>query len=664
MTTLEVDGLVNLLGNLSVSKVSADIPELSILSNPLDVWRSALATILAGLLDSEATETYKSIQWPNNIFNGDLSVTLPKLRPGCKAAELSFEIMDKVRSSLGLRYAQGHCYISANNVLKFPMDNGLFDLPLLDSVHLRVFLKLDLVPRLLVPYILDRKDAYGLGPITGDLSNDPKKLVLEFSSPNINSEFQGKHLRSTIVGAFVGRLYESMGWSITRVNYLGDWGKQIALLYVGWTKFGSQEAYDTDPVGHLLDVYHQIEALFQPEQAASKQARDEAAKEGKDEGEAQADIESKGIFAERNEAFKKLEEGDKEVKSFWERVRGVMVKDYTSFYERLGIRFDEYSGESQVSAETMIEVEQMLKEKNITEESAGAWMVDMTKLGARAGHAIVRDRSGSSTYLLRDLAAVLERARKHSFDKMIYVVATDNSVHFSQMFKILEVLDKDLATKVQHVKFSEVSKVAASLGKGYKPQNILDKCEEAMATLSEADADKAALLGNTEQTSKTLATSALLIQELSTRLTTIHAFDTGSMAAFKLGSGVDFQYWHIKTSTLLSGHTASATLSDEDFSALEDEDQANLLRMLAQYPEVVKATFQSLEPSGVVTYLASVTEQLSDCLDEEEGEISVTPGLVALLEVTRIVLSNGMRLLGLTPVSELPQQRADTPIAE
>jgi arginyl-tRNA synthetase len=464
----------------------------------------------------------------------------------------------------------------ANNVLKFPTDSGLFDLPLLDSVHLRVFLKLDLVPRLLVPYILDRKDTYGFASPTNDLSHEPKKLILEFSSPNINSEFQGKHLRSTIAGAFIGRLYESMGWSVTRVNYLGDWGKQIALLYVGWAKFGSQEAYDADPVGHLLDVYHQIEALFQPEQAASKQARDEAAKEGKDEGEAQAEIEGQGIFAERNEAFKKLEEGDEEVKSFWQRVRNVMVKDYTSFYERLGIRFDEYSGESQVSAETMTEVEQLLKEKNITEESAGAWMVDMTKLGARAGHAIVRDRSGSSTYLLRDLAAVLERSRKYSFDKMIYVVASDNSVHFSQMFKILEVLDKDLASKVQHVKFSEVSKMASSLGKGYKPQNILDKCEEAMATLSEVDADKTALLGNYEQTSKTLATSALLIQELSTRLTTVHAFDTGSMAAFKLGSGVDLQYWHTKVSTLLSDHGASATLSDEDFSTVPRGREDNL----------------------------------------------------------------------------------------
>jgi arginyl-tRNA synthetase len=515
-----------------------------------------------------------------------------------------------------------------------------------------------------VPYILDRNDTYGCGPSAVPLGSDSKKLVVEFSSPNITSEVQGKHLRSTIIGAFISRLYESFGWDVTRINYLGDWGKPIALLYVGWTKFGSQEAYDADPVGHLLEVYHQIEELFQPEQAASRQARDDVAKEGKDEGEAQVEIESKGIFAERNEAFKKLEEGDEELRAFWDRIRGVMVEDYTRFYDRLGIRFDEYSGESQVSAETMAEVEQALKDKNITEESAGAWMVDMTKLGAKAGHAIIRDRSGSSTYLLRDLAAVLERSRKYSFDKMIYVVASDNSVHFTQMFKILEALDKDLTSKVQHVKFNEVSKMSATLGKGYKPQAILDKCEEVMVALSETDADKAALLGNSEQTSKTLATSALIIQELSTRSATIHAFDTGSITAFKLGSGVDLQYWHMKVSSHLSGHIATATLSDEDFDFLANEDQANLFRILAQYPEVVKATYHSLEPSGVVTYLANVTEQLSDCLDEEEGEVGMTPGLAALLEATRIVLSNGMNLLGLKPVSELPQQRADTPIAE
>jgi len=317
-----------------------------------------------------------------------------------------------------------------------------------------------------------------------------------------------------------------------------------------------------------------------------------------------------------------------------------------------------------VSSSTMIEIEQRLKAMNVSEESGGAWMVDMKKRGVKAGHAFVRDRSGSSTYLLRDLAAVFERSRKYSFDKMIYVVASDNSVHFAQMFKILEALDKDLAAKVQHVKFSEVSKMATTLGKGYKPLAILDHCEEAIKMLLDVNADKSAVLGNSEQVVKTLATSALLIQELSTRSSSAHSFDTGIMASFKLGSGPNLQYWYAKASSLLAGQAVTAKLSDEDFEALANEDRANLLRLLAQYPEVVNNAHNSLEPSGIVTYLASVTEQLSDCLEYGEEGIGVTPGFVALLEATRIVMENGMKLLGFAPMSDAGRVRADSLLTE
>lgn len=511
----------------------------------------------------------------------------------------------------------------------------------------------------MLPYILDRGSSYG----SKSFEETAKKAVVEFSSPNITSEFQGKHLRSTLIGAFVGRVYEALGWTVTRINYLGDWGKPIALLKVGWDRFGSEEAFEKDPVGHLLEVYHQIDKLFQPEQAASKKARDDAAKEGRDEGEAQVEIESQGIFAERNEAFKRLEAGDEAIVSFWDRVRAANVENYTGFFKRLGIQFDEYSGESKVSQEAMAEVEQLLKDKNLSEESGGAWIIHMQKLGAKAGTAIIRDRSGSSTYLLRDLAAVLERSRKYAFDKMVYVVASDNSVHFSQLFKILEALDmKDVAAKLQHLRFSEVSKMSAALGKRYKPQAILDASEAAMKSLFEADEEKAGVLGGSAQATKTLGISALLIQEAGTRATSVHAFDTSALASFKPSTGPELQYWYTKVCTLLSGHTASAELADDQFEALADEDKANLLRVLAQYPEVVNATFQSLEPSGIVTYLAAITEQLPGLLEDEEDKIDISPGSVALLEVTRVVLQNGLRLLGVVPIPDLPLERADTPI--
>ncbi|KAI4949826.1 hypothetical protein J4E86_007781 [Alternaria arbusti] len=635
-----MEALEDVLSALNLNVPMPGVNNAEVLANPLDVYRTYLAEVLADAVGCDINVAYKSIQWPNNIFNGDLAVILPKLQPGAKAEEVAVVLMKK-----------------------FPIDHPLFVLPFLEGVHFRVFVKPESLTRLLLPYISSRKDAYGSIPSPGDAR---KKLVVELSSPNITSEFQGKHLRSTIIGACIGRLYEAMAWDVTRINYLGDWGKPIALLYVGWSKYGSEEAYAADPVGHLLEVYHKIEEDFKPEQAASKAARDEVAKEGEDKGEAQAEIESKGIFAERNEAFKKLEEGDEKLVAFWKRVRDANIDNYTRFYERLGVRFDEYSGESQIKPETMVEVEQMLKEKGISEESGGSQIIHMQNIGAKAGTAIIRDRSGSSTYLLRDLAAVLERSRKYSFDKMVYVVASDNSVHFTQLIKVLEAMDmKELADKLQHVKFSEVSKMAATLGRGYKPQGILDACEEAMTALSEADAEKLEVVGGLDDVREGLATSSLLVQELSTRLTATHAFDTGAMASFKPGSGPDLQYWLTKLRQLLKGADAAAELSDEDYEVLAEEDPANLLRILAQYPEVVNATYHSLEPAGVVTYLASVTEQLAECLPEDaEGDqdAKVTPGFAALYEATAVVLENGMKLLGLAPIAQSLPERADTPV--
>ncbi|KAF5850298.1 hypothetical protein GGP41_002523 [Bipolaris sorokiniana] len=224
------------LSTLSLTEIYIGTNEADPLFNPLDIC-----------LTSDVQDAFKSIQWPNNIFNGELSVTIPSLRPGSKPDELSGELVNK-----------------------FPKNYSLFEPPLIDGVHLRFFLKFDAVPRFLLPYILDRKNTYGNFLIKQHVF---QKLVVEFSSPNITSEFQGENLRNTVIGTFIGRLYESMGWDVTRINYLG-----------GWVKYGSEGAYEADPVGHLLQVYHRIEEEFKPEQAANKPAHDEVAKEGVDKG--------------------------------------------------------------------------------------------------------------------------------------------------------------------------------------------------------------------------------------------------------------------------------------------------------------------------------------------------------------------------------------------
>ncbi|KAL1595810.1 hypothetical protein SLS60_009500 [Paraconiothyrium brasiliense] len=671
MTTFGIAELESSLATLHLAAPSSVSESADTLINPLDVCRSLLADILSGFVESGPEAAYKSIQWPNNIYNGDLSVVLPKLRPGCKAVELAADIASK-----------------------FPQNHPLFPLPFLDGVHFRIFLEVDAFARILFPFILNRGRDYGTDVTPGlRKTSSPdeghKKLVVEFSSPNTTNELHGRHLRSTIIGAFIGNFYESMGWDVTRINYLGDWGKNIALLKVGWERFGNEEAYQASPIEHLLNVYEQINSLFQPEVAASRRARDEAAKTGQDEGQAQAEIEGQGIYAERNATFKKLEDGDEEAVTFWKRIRDINIEKCTDFYSQLGIRFDEYTGESQVSTETMLEVENLLKDKNICEESSGAWVVHMQNYGLKAGTAIIRNRDGATTYLLRDLAAMIERSRKYSFDKMIIVTANDhNALHFTHLIHILAAIDmKDLADKIQHMKFNETSNMADTVGKGYEPQAIISHVETAMAAALEADEEKKTFFGNPNKSAKTLSIASLLVHELSTRTTSAHSFDTTAMTTFKLGTGPDLQYWYAKLCAVLKTRDGDTQLSDEDYKFLaEDESAANLLRLLAQYPEVIRATYNSISPQSddIIKYLAGVTEQLADTLSsdedddaegreqgefEAEGEAEAEektfgPGYITLFEATRIVLENGLKMLGITPYATESYERADTPIAD
>ena len=278
-----------------------------------------------------------------------------------------------------------------------------------------------------------------------------------------------------------------MGWDVIKINYLGDWGLQIGLLGVGWEKFGSEELLQADPAGHLLDVYHKISDLLVPEQEAAKKAREEKRD--------QAEIQSRGLFAERTAFFKRMEDGEEKALALWRRVRDVHVGSFKKLYGRLDVSFDEYSGESQAKPETMREIEEILTGKNLLQEKNGAWIVDLKKHGSKGGAAKIRGSTGSSTYLLRDLAVLLDRNKKYAFDKMIYVVAADHANHFAQLFKVLELMDMaDLSSKLQHVHFSEASEVAEKIGPKHMLGDILDQGKAEMQNSLQANPERALIL--------------------------------------------------------------------------------------------------------------------------------------------------------------------------
>jgi arginyl-tRNA synthetase len=502
-----------------------------------------------------------------------------------------------------------------------------------------------------LPYIIDRGPLYGkdLSAVLRELDaadSGRKKVVVEFSSPNIGKEFDGTHLRSTIIGAYIASLYESMGWDVIRMNFLGDWGKHIGLLAVGWSRFGSEELFKADPLRHLLYVYTKIDELFKPEKDAAKKLRAE--------GQDSSVIETQGIFAEKDAFFKKMEDGDPDALALSRRFRDVCIANYTDLYARLNISFDNYLGESEVSQEAVAEVESILKEKGVYEDSDEAWIIDFKKHGSKGlGTGIARYRNGTTSYLLRDVAAVLERSRKYSFDKMIYVVSAKQDAHFHQLFRALELMGySDLTNRLQHVSFGKAQVSSPKPGSGLLLGDILDQCQTAIQEFLEANQDNIEEFQDWDSNvSDVLGATALMAQDLSIKRSSNFTFDISKMATTDGYTGLSLQYWFAKLCSKLNGAAVNRDeLESADYSIFEEEEYADVLRLLVQFPDIVKSSCKSLESSTILTYLFRLADLLPAIWDEEAEGSDQNLGQLAFYESVRQVLENGMRIVGLVPM--------------
>ncbi|KAK4034212.1 hypothetical protein C8A01DRAFT_18938 [Parachaetomium inaequale] len=625
--TLALSNLQAYLGELGAPTPIPTFPSADPVHNPNDVYRSYIAAALEKLVDCDRVLLYESLQRPSTLSKGDLVLVLPRLRlKGVKPSDLGIELASK-----------------------FPA-LGLVNPPVPLESYLQFFYSPKLLPRLILPFIHDRKESYSKSIAPGQR----KKAIVEFSSPNIAKEFHAGHLPSTIIGAFIANLYESSGWDVVRINYLGDWGKQFGLLAVGWEKYGSEELLQAQPLKHLLDVYVKINAEFKPEEAASKQARDE--------GRDTAEIESQGLFAERNAFFKRMEDGDQEALALWKRFRDISIERYIDIYARFGINFDVYAGESQVNPATVVEVESLLKDKGVYQEDQGSWLIDFAKHGAKGlGTAILRGRTGTTTYLLRDVAAILDRSRQYSFDEMIYVVSSEQDAYFQRVFKTVELMGyPDLAAKLKHVNFGKVMGMSSRLGKVELLSDILDKCGSAMHDVMRTNAVKYAQVSDPNTVADTIGITAVMVQDMSGKRINNYPFDINRMTSFEGDTGPYLQYCHARLRSIsrkakAAGIDPDATDGDIDYSHLEDDHAAGLLRIMGQYTEVVDLAFRNLEPSTILTYLFRLAHQLSSSYDvlqvvgAPEGH-GAALARAALYENARQVLGNGMRLLGIKPV--------------
>ena len=423
-------------------------------------------------------------------------------------------------------------------------------------------------------------------------------------------------------------------------------------MAVGWKTFGSEELFKADPTAHLFDIYLRINALFKPEEEAYKLA----SKAGQDTSE----LEATGILGQSKAYFKKMEDGDEEALALWRRFREISIEKYKVSYSRLNIFFDEYSGESGVKESSLERVETILREKGITENDQGAVIIDFKKHEApKLDVAIIRNRNNTTTYLLRDVGGAIQRYEQFGFDKMIYVVMSEQDVHLQRLFKILQLMGgpyAEMASKMQHVTFGKVMGMSTRKGDVKFLDDILDECGASMHEVMQRNEVKYSQVEDPDRVADVLGISAVMVQDMKGKRINNYSFDIGRMTSFEGDTGPYLQYAHARLCSVArkAGFTQKQ-LVNADFSLLTERHAIDLVRVMAQFPDTIGHTLKTLEPATILTYLFRLTHQLSSSYDvlrvvgAVEGS-ETSQARAALYEAARQVLSNGMKLLGLSPV--------------
>ncbi|KPI39491.1 Arginine--tRNA ligase, cytoplasmic [Cyphellophora attinorum] len=616
--------------------------------NPVDFYRQHIAERLAPLVDKKESEIYPVLSWTTTLDKGDLILPAAALRIKGKKPQ---EIADDVAS-------------------KFPTDDQTLVTIQAQGAFLAFFFKPQSLISRVVPLILQQKEAYGPNPTLGlkdpkDESKGSKKVIVEFSSPNIAKEFHQGHLRSTIIGGFLSKLYAQTGWEVIRMNYLGDWGKQYGLLANGFRKFGSDEQLEKDSIQHLFQVYVQISKIQKEQNEpidALKKEITEKRKTGQDVSELEAKL-APLVDASEDEAarkyFKSMEDNDPDAIALWTKFRDLSISKYKKTYQRLNIAFDVFSGESQVGKEMMEKVLTDLKKQGIAEVDQGATLIDFSKHGAKKlNKAIIIRRDGTPLYLTRDLAAILERHEKYGFDKMIYVIADQQNEHVAQLFKTTEISGhKDVASKCEHISFGMVKGMSTRKGTVKFLDDVIADVRVKMWDVMKSNEKKYEQLENPEAIADVLAISSIMVQDLKGKVRNGYDFNIDQMTAFEGDTGPYLQYAHARLCSIeRKAGVDLSTLSSADWSKLSESHAVNLVRALAQWPDVVTNTVKTQEPATVLTYLFKMAHALSSSYDQLQvvgSEPELQKARLALYEAARQVLWNGMTLLGLSPVERM-----------
>lgn len=490
------------------------------------------------------------------------------------------------------------------------------------NAYVNMFVSREEMMKSTVSEVLEEKENFGKSDIGGN-----RKVIVEFSSPNIAKPFHIGHIRSTVIGNSLSKIYDALGYDVFKINHLGDYGTQFGKMICAYRRWGNREDVINSPIKTLLGYY----TKFHVEVEEHPELEDEA----------------RAIFT-------KLEQGSKEEVELWQWFREESLKEFQRVYDMLGIEFDSYNGESFYS-DKMPRFEKELSDKGLLHESNGAQVVDLEEY--KLGTALIKKSDGSSLYITRDIAAAVYRKENYDFYKNIYVVATQQNLHFQQLFKIIELMGYDWANQCVHVPFGMVRLEEGTMSTRHGRVVFLeDVLNGAIEKTREIIEEKNPNIENLEEITSQVGIGAVVFNELSNNRIKDYTFKWDQILNFDGETGPYVQYTHARCASLLrkAGEDIVAKAQDPknvDFALLAKSDSAyELTKLIYAFPGVVEQAGEKYEPSIITRHIIDIAQCFNKFYHDEhiivDDEVEKT-SKIALVIATKRVIATGIGLLGM-----------------
>ncbi len=481
--------------------------------------------------------------------------------------------------------------------------------------YVNFFVNKESLAKKVINQVLSEKENYGKSDF-----GKGKTVVVEYSSPNIAKPFHIGHVRTTVIGNALSKIYQSQGYHVEKLNHLGDYGTQFGKLIVAYKLWGDKQAVEKDPIKELLKLYIRFH----------------------DEAETKPEMED-----EAREWFTKLENGDEEAKDLWQWFRDESLKEFSRVYKLLDIEFDSYVGESFYSDKMPAVIEE-LKEKNLLVESDGAMIVNLED--SKLPPALIQKRDGSTLYLTRDLASAFYRKKVYDFDKSIYVVGAQQELHFKQCFEIIKRMGYDWYKDMIHVQFGMVALEEGTMstrkGRVVFLEDVLNQAIDRTRQIIE---EKNPDAENIDEVAKAVGVGAVVFQELSNSRIKDYTFSWDRTLSFEGETGPYVQYTHARCCAVLrkAGQPVSA---DINYELLSDQDAADVLSVLENFNKSIMTAMNKNEPHIVTRFVLDLAQAFNKFYHNSPilvEDADLRAARLALVEATRQTIENALKILGM-----------------